>query len=341
MVDVMNDIGAFPTRYWRQGYFDKYKAINAGAMQERMEVRLNACARCFIACGKLSTVKDGPHKGLRIEGPEYETLYAFGGLCMIDDITEIAYLNDLCDRLGMDTITAGNLVALVMEASAMGKIKTQIPYGDAAAAAQLLNDTAQKKGVGEVLAQGIKVAAREFDMQEEAIHVKGMEPAGYDPRFLKGMSLAYATSDRGACHLRSTFYRAELSGMIKPETMEGKVSIFLDFEDRLTLFDTLIFCRFYRDFYLWNELRQIVKITTGLDLTKEQLQETASRVTDLVRSYNIREGVTAEDDVLPRRFFTEPLPDGGYVVNEDDFIRLKAEYYQMRGWDKQGVPKKS
>ncbi|HMK42515.1 MAG TPA: aldehyde ferredoxin oxidoreductase N-terminal domain-containing protein, partial [Dissulfurispiraceae bacterium] len=114
LVDILSKLKAFPTRYWRQGYFERYTEINSEAMYRRMHVQPHACAKCFIACGKLSTVKDGPHAGLKIEGPEYETIYAFGGLCMIGDITDIVYLNDLCDRLGVDTITAGNLVGLAM-----------------------------------------------------------------------------------------------------------------------------------------------------------------------------------------------------------------------------------
>jgi len=332
MVDLLNNAGAFPTRYWRQGRFEKADRINAAAMSSRMDVRPRACARCFMACGKLSKVKDGRHQGLEVEGPEYETIYAFGGLCMIDDITEIAYLNDLCDKFGIDTISAGNLVALAMEASETGKIAERIPYGDAEAAAGLIRDMVRRDGLGAPLAGGIREAARAFGMEDRAIHVKGLEPAGYDPRQLKGMGLAYATSDRGACHLRTTFYKPELSGMIPPAEIEGKAAMLIDFEDRATIFDTLIFCRFFRDFYLWDELRTIVKVTVGLDLSKEELQGLAAGVSDLVRSYNVREGVTDADDTLPRRFFTEPLPETGSVMKPEDFARLKSDYYRLRGW---------
>jgi len=169
-------------------------------------------------------------------------------------------------------------------------------------------------------------------MEDLAIHVKGLEPAGYDPRPLKGMGLAYAISDRGACHLRTTFYKAELSGIIPPAAIEGKAKLLIDFEDWATIFDTLIFCRFFRDFYLWDELRTIVRVTVGLDLSKEELQGLAADVADLVRSYNVREGVTEADDTLPRRFFTEPLPETGPVMKPDDFARLKSDYYRLRGW---------
>lgn len=339
LVDILSHLKAFPTRYWRQGFYEGCSEINSDAMYRRMEVHPHACAKCFIACGKVSTVKDGPYAGLKIEGPEYETIYALGGLCMIDDITEIAYLNDLCDRLGVDTITAGNLVALAMEASVLGKLSDKIAYGDCAAAATLIQDIAARQGLGAVLAKGMRHAARELGMEAEAIHVKGMEPAGYDPRYLKGMSLAYATSDRGACHLRSTFYKAELSGIVKPDVIEGKVPVYLDFEDRLTVADTLVLCRFYRDFYLWDELLEIVRVTTGEVLTKEELRQIASNVIDLVRYYNHREGIGEQDDIIPKRFFSEPLPEGGYRIAEEEFSRLKSEYYQARGWSESGIPK--
>jgi aldehyde:ferredoxin oxidoreductase len=332
MVDLLNAAGAFPTRYWRQGRFDKADRINAAAMSSLMDVRPRACAHCFMACGKLSKVKDGKHRGLEIEGPEYETIYAFGGLCMIDDITEIAYLNDLCDKFGMDTISSGNLVALAMEASETGKIAEHISYGDAEAAGNLIRDMVCRKGIGAVLAGGIRAAAKAFGMEDHAIHVKGLEPAGYDPRHLKGMGLAYATSDRGACHLRTTFYKPELSGMIPPAAIEGKAAMLIDFEDRATIFDTLIFCRFFRDFYLWDELREVVKVTVGLNLSKEELQAIAAEVTNLVRSYNLREGMTEADDTLPQRFFTEPLPETGSIMKGEDFAKLKNDYYKLRGW---------
>jgi len=332
MVDLLNAAGAFPTRYWRQGRFEKSDRINAAAMSSRMEVLPRACAHFFMACGKLSKVKDGSHKGLEVEGPEYETIYALGGLCMIDDITEIAYLNDLCDKFGIDTISTGNLVALAMEASEMGKIAERVPYGDANVAANLIRSMVRREGLGAALAGGIREAAKAFGMEDRAIHVKGLEPAGYDPRQLKGMGLAYATSDRGACHLRTTFYKPELSGMIPPGAIEGKAKLFIDFEDRATIFDTLIFCRFFRDYYLWDELRTIVKVTVGLDLSQEEIKALAADVANLVRSYNVREGVTEADDTLPPRFFSEPLPETGSVMKPEDFAKLKDDYYKLRGW---------
>ncbi len=336
MVALLNNAGGFPTRYWSAGRFDGWEKIGADAMKARCGAKPKACRTCFMACGKMIEVTEGRHKGLRLEGPEYETLYAFGGLCMIDSIEEIAWLNDLCDRLGMDTISSGNLVALAMEASRQGRIEERVAYGSAEDAGRLLVHIARREGIGAVLAEGIRSAAAAFGMSEQAIHVKGMEPAGYDPRCLNGMALAYAVSDRGACHLRSTFYKAELAGMIPRDQVEGKAALFVDFEDRCTLHDCLVTCRFYRDFYTWEELARIVALSTGRQPDKSELQAIAARVSDLARAFNVREGLTAADDTLPKRFFQEPLENGDIVTTET-FERLKADYYRLRGWNSDGT----
>ena len=205
LVKVVNSANAFPTRYWSEGQYDKWQDISADALHSKCDVKPRACLRCFMACGRMTTIKEGRHAGLEIEGPEYETIYAFGGLCQIDRIEEIAYLNDICDRVGIDTITAGNLAAFSIEAYRRGRSDYAVDYGDVDAIAELLHMIARREGIGDLLANGIRHAAKQWDLEDIAVHVKGMEPAGYDPRVLKGMGLAYATSDRGACHLRATF----------------------------------------------------------------------------------------------------------------------------------------
>ena len=247
LVSIMNTIGAFPTQYWSKGTLEGWEGISAESLMERCQVSSIACPSCFMSCGKISEVKQGRHRGLRIMGPEYETIYAFGGLCMVNSIEEIIYLNDLCDRLGIDTITAGNLAAFAIEASKSKKIKDNLHYGEVDGIAEILTKIAYRKGVGRILSEGVRHAAKVWEMEEEAIHVKGLEPAGFDPRVLKGMGLAYATSDRGACHLRATFYKSELSGQSPPGQIKGKTKLFVDYEDKMTLFDALILCRFYRD----------------------------------------------------------------------------------------------
>jgi aldehyde:ferredoxin oxidoreductase len=332
LVSIMNTIGAFPTQYWSKGTLEGWEGISAESLMERCQVSSIACPSCFMACGKMSEVKQGRHRGLRIMGPEYETIYAFGGLCMVSSIEEIIYLNDLCDRLGMDTITAGNLAAFAIEASKRKKIKDHLHYGEVDEIAKILTMIAYRKGVGRILSEGVRHAAKVWEMEENAIHVKGLEPAGFDPRVLKGMGLAYATSDRGACHLRATFYKSELSGQIPPGQIKGKAKLFVDYEDKMTLFDALILCRFYRDLITWKDLQGIIKSSCGLSLNRKSLKAMASGIINLARSFNQQEGVTKKEDKLPRRFFREVLGDTRKTIQPQDLEVMLKEYYQLRGW---------
>jgi aldehyde:ferredoxin oxidoreductase len=332
LVSIMNTIGAFPTQYWSKGTLEGWEGISAESLMERCEVTSSACPHCFMACGKISQVKKGRHRGLRIMGPEYETIYAFGGLCMVKSIEEIIYLNDLCDRLGIDTITAGNLAAFAIEASKKGKIKDKLRYGDANAIAEILKKIASQRGVGRILSEGVRHAASVWGMENQAIHVKGLEPAGFDPRVLKGMGLAYATSDRGACHLRATFYKSELSGQIDPDQIRGKARLFIDYEDKMTLFDALILCRFYRDLITWTDLEEILRATCGLTLKKKGLKTIASGIINLAKNFNRQEGMTRKDDKLPRRFFREVLQGTGKNIQPGELEVMLKEYYQLRGW---------
>lgn len=337
MVAVMNTVGAFPAKYWSQGTCDHWEAIGGDRYHEDHDIRPSACLKCFMACGRKATIRSGRHEGLRIEGPEYETIYSFGGLCMIEDMAEIAWLNDLCDRLGMDTITAGNLCGLAIEAVARGRLDMDIAYGDAEGVASLIRDMAAGRGVGEIFARGIVPAARELGLEDLAVHVKGMEPAGYEPRVLKGMGLSYAVSPRGACHLRTTFYKPELAGMIPPDAVEGKAAMVVEFEDRLALFDCLVLCRFFRDMYQWESLCKAISLVTGLSADAGAMRTRARRVCDLVRRFNLREGVDASRDRLPRRLTREALPSG-HRLGEDEMHTLLSEYYSARGWNQDGVP---
>ncbi len=331
MVPVMNKVGAFPTRYWHAGTYDRWQNLTMDALREKCKVRPHACPSCFMGCGRLTEVLEGRHKGLK-EEIDYETVGSFGGLCMIDDITEILYLNDIWDRLGMDTITAGNLCGFTIEASHIKNIEEKIEYGDIDSIAALLSKIARKEGIGATLAEGIKHVSKVWGLEDLAIHVKGLEPPSYDPRVLTGMGLAFATSDRGACHLRATIYKAELSGMIAPDQIEGKAEIFIDFEDRHTLFDALIICRFFRDLYPWEKISTIISATTGRELDKRQLQKLASTITNKAREFNLREGMDKMADTLPKRFFEQKLEDSGKVLPRTDFDRMLSDYYRLKGW---------
>lgn len=339
MVSVMNKAKAFPTRYWSQTECEHWQSISGDRLLEDFDVKPSACPKCFMACGKKTTVREGEHKGLTVEGPEYETLYVFGGLCSIERLDKILYFNDICDRLGMDTISAGNLVALVMEANAREKnISIKLDYGDAEGVGHLLEDIAYRRGGGEVLGKGIKEVAKEWDLEDIAIHCKGLEPPGYDPRVLKGMGLAYATSTRGACHLRATIYKAELAGIIDRKQITGKEEVYLDWENRLTIFNTGILCVFFRDMLQWPEVGKMIKAITGYDHTKEDLYEIANRIVTATRIFNAREGAMKQDDILPQRFYQETMNDGEDSITEEEVKHMVDGYYRLRGWADTGFP---
>jgi len=332
MVALMNTAGAFPAKYWQQGDCEHWEKISGEQYHKDHEVTPKACAKCFMACGRMTKIQKGRHKGLKLEGPEYETIYSFGGLCMVDDMAEIAHLNDICDRLGMDTISAGNLCGLAIEATLRGKIDFQIEYGNVDQIARLLQMISDREGIGAILADGIIPASKAWGLEDIAVHVKGMEPAGYDPRALKGMGLTFATSPRGACHLRTTFYKPELSGLIPPEQTEDKAAMLIDYEDRLNIFDTLVLCRFYRDLYTWEELESILPKVTGQPSSRENLRSIATNIVNLTREFNLREGLQPKDDRLPPRIHKEALPSGKSLSAEELDYMLQ-DYYSLRGWN--------
>ncbi len=337
MVTLMNNAGAFPAKYWRQGTCDHVEEISGETYHQQHEIQPHACAKCFMACGRLATLSKGRHQGLTIEGPEYETIYSFGGLCMIKEMEEVAYLNDLCDRLGIDTITTGNLCGLAMEAHEQGRLDYEIDYGNVDQTIELIEKIGSRDGIGDIMADGIISASAKWGVEDLAIHVKGLEPAGYDPRVLKGMGLTFGTSPRGACHLRTTFYKPELSGLIPPDQIEEKAEMLVDYENRLNIFDTLTLCRFYRDLYSWDELEHTLEMVTGIKRSKEELQAIAAHIATMTRQFNIQEGLSSEDDRLPKRFHKEALAEGG-SLSEADMEHMLQDYYRLRGWTPEGVP---
>ena len=328
-VEVLNMQKCFPTRYWTKGYHEKWKNISAIHMQENFELESVACPPCFLKCTKKSKILHGKHQGLELEGPEFETIYAIGGLNELDSLEEVAYLNDLCDKLGIDTMSAGNLAGFATEAYKRGKSDFAIDYNQPEKIAILFKMIANREGLGNILADGIKPASEKLGLEDLAIHVKGLEPGGFDPRILKGMGLSYATSPRGACHLRGTFYKAELSGQMSPNQIQGKALLHIDYEDRAALFDCMILCRFYRDFILWNELSMLLEGTTGFKYNKEELQDIANNITQMTRKFNHREGLGPETDTLPKRFLEEKTAEGASLSREDLQIMLD-EYNAIR-----------
>jgi aldehyde:ferredoxin oxidoreductase len=329
MVAVSNQAQSFPTRYWAKGSFEKWPSISSDYMQAHFEIKASPCPTCFLRCTKMSRVLEGRHAGLVLEGPEYETIFAIGGLNEVDSLEEIAWLNDLCDRLGLDTMSAGNLAGFAVEAYRRGKTDFAIDYNQPDRMAELFDLIATRRGIGDLLARGIKPASEELGLTELAVHVKGLEPAGYDPRPLKGMGLSYAVSPRGACHLRSTFYKAEFGGLIDKDQIEGKARLVVDYEDRCALLDCLILCRFYRDIMQWEELSRIIETTTGIGLSREELELWVNAVIQGTRAYNRREGIGPEADTLPPRLLNEPTAEGA-SLNRAQLEVMLREYNGIR-----------
>ena len=327
-VKVTNSQKCFPTRYWQSGYFEKWENLSADYMQKNFVTKSIGCPPCFLQCTKRSVLKNGRHAGLELEGPEYETIYALGGLNELDTLEEVAWLNDLCDRLGIDTMSAGNISAFAVEACRAGRIGFDIDYNQPDRMAELFSMISRKEGIGALLGEGIRVASEELGLEDIAVHVKGLEPAGFEPRVLKGMGLSYATAARGACHLRGTFYKAELSGQMHKDQIEGKAELLVDYEDRATIFDCLILCRFFRDLIFWDKLQMLVEATTGMKFTLDTLRSLANEITQLARKFNAREGLDGSQDKLPKAFFQKNSE--GAALSEVELKTMIDDYNRIR-----------
>ena len=336
MVRILNGVNSFPTRYWRTGHRADIEPLTAEHMRERYLVKNEVCPPCIMQCVKHCRVPDGPLEGLEIDGPEYETIYVFGGLCEIIDFAQIMRLNDVCDRLGVDTMTGGNLCALAIEASQRGLIDLDLEFGDAEGVASFLESMCTRDTeLGDLFAEGVLAVEQAIpELKGVAVHVKGMEPAGYDPRSLKGMGLSFITTSRGACHLRATFYKAELAGFSDPQVIEGKAAVYVDWEDRLCIMDTLIYCRFYRDLVPWPFIIGVVNAAIGTDYTEGDLHRVANRIITETHQFNERRGFTpVGSERLPTWITGRPTEDEqAMTVTQDEMDSMLRDYYAQRGW---------
>jgi aldehyde:ferredoxin oxidoreductase len=357
---LTNTTGTLPTKNWKEGEFEGFKEINAEAMKRKMVKRSKACFACTVACGKICKVEKGPYAGTEVEGPEYETLFALGALCGNDNLELIAKANEICDRFGIDTISAGNAIAFAMECYEKGLITQkdtggiELTFGNQEAIVSTLQKIAYREIIGNILAEGVKKAAGIIGKgaEEFAVHVKGLEPPGYDPRGLKGVALAYAISCRGACHLRHLAYRPDLTGShpfregkIDRLSYRGQAEMVKEQEDFYTLIDSMVLCKFVClptvGPILWKELTELYSIITGVEVKMANLISIAERINSLTRLFNMREGTGRADDDLPERFKKEPLEMGaseGQIVETEKFERMLDNYYELRGWDKSGKP---
>lgn len=348
-----NNYGVFPTRNFREGQFEGLEKIDGRALTKLYLKKAKACFACPVACGRGTAVEEGPYQGSG-EGPEYETIYALGSNCGVDDLAAVTKANYLCNELGMDTITMGATIATAMELYEKGllpeaDIGRPLPFGDAAAVVALVEQTGLGQGFGKALAQGSLRLATKYGAPELAIVAKGQELAGYDPRGAQGMGLAYATSPIGASHMRGDPAYIELLGvpkLIDPLEWRGKPAIVKDWQDCFAVIDAAGLCVFFtvRNLVEPDErirprgVMELVNAATGAGYGLDELCQVGERICNAERMWLNRAGFTRAQDNLPPRLTSEPMPDGpakGMVCHLD---KMLPEYYELRGWDQDGRP---
>ncbi len=343
ILEIINVMGALPTRNFQRGQFDEADNISGYAFRKHAWVKDYACFGCPIACGKYTRPLED---GTVIEGPEYETTFAMGPNCAIGERESIIRLNWWCDEYGLDTISAGGVVGLVMEMFERNLIKSseldgiEPRFGDAQAALALVEKMARVEGCGEWLAQGVASIAERFpEAQPFAMHVKGLEMPAYHPNAAKGTALAYAVSERGACHLRGAPLGELFSGSADPLSIEGKPQLFRDHQADKALWDSACLCYFPGYGMSLKELWQLVTAATGFDYPAvKDFELVGERISTLARAINVREGFQRAADTLPDRNLNQPMvggPADGHVV---ELAAMLDEYYRLMGWDANGVP---
>ncbi|MHA1714130.1 MAG: aldehyde ferredoxin oxidoreductase C-terminal domain-containing protein, partial [Promethearchaeota archaeon] len=344
IVDWTNKLGCFPVRYYTRGYTEYANKINANALIEQILKRRTGCWNCPFTCGKYVEVTTGPYK-CALEGPEYETIANFGGLCDIRDIAAIAWINEFCDRVGIDTISAGAVCALAIEAKRRGLIDglkdVDIGYNSPQKVMNFLVDMVELKGIAADFSKGTKHVANKYELGDFAVHVKGLEFAGYDPRAFRGFALSYGVSPEGATHLRSVFHGME-KDLPDRESYEGKVKLMIEQEDKMAIIDSLIICKFTRGAVDWPFLTTIFNTVYQEEYTIDDLRAIAGSMITKSRLFNIREGFSRKDDYMPERFYKESLPGPHgvlHTLDKNKYDRILDEYYHTRGWSKDGIPK--
>ena len=341
-LSVFNRLGTLPTRNFQQATFSRAEAVSGEVLTETKFSRRHGCASCTIQCERLFKATDGEDQRL-----EYETLFALGPLCGIDNPDTVIQAAQLCDYYGMDTISTGGTIAWAMECNEKGLISgmDELRFGNAAGALAALNAIADCNGVGALLAQGSRRAADQIggDSAYWAMQVKGLELPGYEPRSLKTMALGLAVNPRGACHNRSGAYEADFSGAANHFTADSvRAEFVVRSEDFAAVLDSLIICKFLRkcfdDFY--GEAAELLGKVTGWDCSDSELQRVGERIHAMKKLFNIREGWQAKDDWLPRRLLDEPIgSDAGLnaLLPAGELRQMIDSYYRARGWDPDGA----
>jgi aldehyde:ferredoxin oxidoreductase len=341
LLEFVNAVGALPTRNFRQGQFAASDEISGSAFREHSWERDYACFGCPIGCSKVTRPVDGK----RLEGPEYETVFAFGSNCAIGDRDTIIRMSQLCDEYGIDTISAGGIVGFVMEmfeeellsANDLDGITPR--FGDCQAALKLIEKMAKVEGCGEWLSQGVaKISERYPDSKPFAMQAKGLEMPAYHPNAAKGMGLAYAVSERGACHLRGAPL-SEVLGGADPLALHGQAKLFRDHQAESALWNSAVLCCFPGFGMSIKELWQLTNAVTGFEFASpREFELVGERINTLCRLFNVREGLDRKQDTLPARNLSQPLSDGPAKGNVVELDTMLDEYYPIMGWDANGVP---
>jgi aldehyde:ferredoxin oxidoreductase len=353
-IDMTQTFGALPTRNFQEGQFDEYEALNGATIRETRLVTNKACFACTIACGRVCQLGEHSDKYLvnthprnwkqAGEGPEYEAAWALGADTGVHDLDAVLKANWLCNDLGMDPISMGSTLAAAMELYERDVItdddvEMPLKFGSSEALVRMVEATGYREGFGDKLAEGAKRMGDALEHPEVFMGSKGQEFPAYDPRGFQGMGLAYATCNRGACHLRAWTPAIESSGEVDPHGTEGKSEWVADEQNRTTAHDNTGLCLFVA--FAGGGLESFVPCTaaaTGVDYTVDDFVKIGERTWNLERLWNLRAGLTKADDSLPKRLLKEGHksgPSAGVTVDLDAMLPI---YYAERGWDEAGVP---
>ncbi len=349
VIEYANEKGILPAYNFKDSVFARHSQINGATMLAHYKIGDSACFLCPMCCGNICLVKNGKYTGTVLEGPEYESCAMLGSNLGVDNFAAVLAANQLCDELGLDTISTGNLVGAVIEGYEKGILSLSdldgkdITWGDEDAILELIQRIANRQGIGDIIADGSRRVIEQWpEMDKIILQVKGLEQSAYDSRAGASMALAYATSDIGAHHTRAWTIAKEMEEG-QNWSDEDRVDIVIYHQTLRPLFDMLGVCRLP-----WIELglnerhyANFYKYVTGKDASLEQLLALSNDVYDLTRLINTRLGMSREDDCLPYKVSANPVltgPNAGKVVDEESFQRLLSLYYEKRGWDRDGVP---
>ena len=351
LVKPINTLGALGSYNLRGEVFADAVAISGEEMHAHMHDRDTTCLKCPVACGKQYEVREGELLGLKAKMPEYETIFAFGSMLGNGHAASLARANDLCDLLGLDTISMGVTLAFVCEAVERGWLSERelgVPFGwgDWRGMLRLVEMTATREGFGDRLAEGAWRLAESIHPEATRLvyAVKRLELPAHSARALKGMSIGYATATRGGSH-HDTRPTPQYAQNFDRRSPEGKPEFAVKSQHFTAVDDSLVLCRFTSErgfgLYVDEPYTRMVSAITGWDVTTEELERVGERIINLERLFNVREGVRREDDALPWRVMHEPIPDGpsaGAYCPPEELAGMLDRYYALRGWDADGVP---